>query len=265
MSSAVVEFLVTLTYPPFLSLFVVLCGGVAWLVRWRRLAKLLMFLAFGWSLLWSIPQFAAWLRAPLEQRYPQVEASALPRADAIVVLGGGSYAWLHRAEIRLEDLDNSRLATGARAWLSGRAPVLILSGGRGGSGRSEAALMAAAIARLGVPASAVMLEERSRDTHGNAVFTAELAGRHGIRRVLLVTSSLHMPRASHWFRAAGLQVLPVPVPEPRPDGGWKQRWIPSSAALWRSGRAWKEYAGLLEAHLETAFADLPIQRPARKT
>ena len=253
MSSAVIEFLVTLTYPPFLSLFLLLCGGVALLVRWRKLAKASLFLAFAWSLLWSIPQCAAWLRAPLELRYPRIEATALPRADAIVVLGGGSYAWLHRAEVRLEDLDNSRLATGARAWFSGRAPVVILSGGRGGNGRSEAALMAAAIARVGVPASAVMLEERSRDTHDNALFTAELARQHDIRRVLLVTSSLHMPRASYWFREAGLQVIPVPVPEPGLRGNWKQRWMPSHDALWRSGRAWKEYAGLLEAHLETAL------------
>lgn len=251
MSSAIIEFLVTLTYPPFLSLSLLLCGVVALLLRCRRLSKALMLLAFVWSLVWSIPQCTAWLRAPLELRYPRIEVAAMPRADAIVVLGGGSYAWLHRAEVRLEDLDNSRIATGARAWLAGRAPVVILSGGRGGNGRSEAAFMAAAIARVGVPASAVMLEERSRDTQGNALFTAQLAKRHAIRRVLLVTSSLHMPRASYWFREAGLQVAPVPVPEPELLGDWRQRWIPSTAALWRSGRAWKEYAGLLEAHLAT--------------
>lgn len=266
MTHAVLEFLISLTYPPFLSLFALLCGGAVLLLRWRKLAKALAIFAFAWTMLWSIPQCAAWLRAPLERQYPLVEATALPRADAIVVLGGGHFNWLDRDEIRLEDLDHSRLATGARAWLSGRAPVVILSGGRGGNGRSEAARMGAAIARVGVPASAIMLEERSRDTRGNARFTAELARRHGIARVLLVTSSLHMPRASFWFRESGLQVVPVPSPEPGPGASWRQRWMPSRGALWRSGRAWKEYAGLLEAHLETAFKDLAGRdRQARQT
>ncbi|MGN7727309.1 YdcF family protein [Luteimonas sp. 22616] len=257
MLSAISEFLVSLTYPPFLSLCLLLCAAAAVALRWRRSGKILAALAIAWSSLWSIPQCAQWLRAPLELRYPQIEANALPRADAIVVLGGGSYAWLRRAEIRLEDLKNSRLATGARAWLAGRAPVVVLSGGRGGNGTSEAALMATAMARIGVPASALMLEERSRDTRDNALFTAQLAGQHDIRRVLLVTSAVHMPRASYWFRAAGLDVVPVPVPEPRIRGSWTRRWLPSRDALWRSGRAWKEYAGLLEAHLETAFKGLP--------
>ena len=257
MSSAISEFLVSLTYPPFLSLCLLLCGAAAAFLRWRRSGKVLVVLAIAWSSLWSIPQCAQWLRAPLELRYPSLEANALPRADAIVVLGGGSYAWLRRAEIRLEDLENSRIATGARAWLAGRAPIIVLSGGRGGNGSSEASVMAAAMARVGVPASALMLEERSRDTRDNALFTAQLARRHDIRRVLLVTSAVHMPRAGFWFRATGLDVVPVPVPEPRIGGDWTRRWLPSREALWRSGRAWKEYAGLLEAQLETAFKGPP--------
>lgn len=251
MTSAIADFLVALTYPPFLSLLLALCGAVALLLlRWRRLAKALMLLAFGWSLLWSLPQCSNWLRASLARQYPQVEETSLPQADAIVVLGGGRYAWLHRPDVGLEDLDNSRIATGTRAWLAGRAPLVILSGGGSGNGRSEADVMAKAITRLGVPASALILEERSRSTRDNAMFTARLARERGIGRVLLVTSAVHMPRAAFWFREAGLDVMPVPVPERSGRSGWK-RWIPSHRALWRSGRAWKEYAGLLAAHIET--------------
>lgn len=248
MPSAVVDFLVTLTYPPFLSLSLMLCGVVALLLRWRRLAKALVLLAFAWSLLWSIPQCSDWLRASLARQYPQIEETALPRADAIVVLGGGQYSWLHRSDIDLDDLDNSRIATGTRAWLAGRAPVVILSGG-GGNDYSEAEVMATAITRLGVPASALVLEKRSHSTRDNAVFSAQLARQRGIERVLLVTSAVHMPRAAFWFREVGLDVVPVPVPERKGRSGWK-RWLPSRGALWRSGRAWKEYAGLLAAHIE---------------
>jgi uncharacterized SAM-binding protein YcdF (DUF218 family) len=266
MLSALNELAVSLTYPPLLSAVLILAGIVAAAIRWRRSGRLLVLLGCGWTLLWSIPQCADWLRASLERQYPRIDEAALPRADAIVVLGGGDYSWLHRAEVSIDDLDHSRLATGTRAWLAGRAPVIILSGGGGGKGPSEADTMAKAIARLGVPASALLLEERSHDTRDNARFSAQLARRHGIHRILLVTSALHMPRASYWFRSVGLDVVPVPVPESRIGGSWTSRWLPTRRALWRAGRAWTESPGLLAARVQTlaagAEADVDAGRPA---
>lgn len=242
-------FAVSLTYPPTLSLWLFALGAVALLLRRRRAGAALLAFSLAWSLLWSIPRASDGLRELLERRYPIVAEGELPKVDAIVVLGGGSrYAWLDRAQVRPEDLENSRLAAGARAWLAGRAPTIILSGGSEG-GESEARMMATAIARLGVPASALLLEERSRDTRENASFTAALADRRGMRRIALITSSLHMPRASLLFHDAGFTVIPVPVPERAARDTWRQRWLPSRSALWRSGRAWKEFAGLLVAHL----------------
>jgi uncharacterized SAM-binding protein YcdF (DUF218 family) len=109
--------------------------------------------------------------------------------------------------------------------------------------------MARGASRLGIPAQALLLEENSRDTEGNARHTADVARRNGVRSVLLVTSALHMPRASQLFRNAGLAVVEAPVPEPPSVRGdrWSDRWLPSLRALWRSGRALKEYAGLLAA------------------
>jgi uncharacterized SAM-binding protein YcdF (DUF218 family) len=251
MSPPVQKFIVSLTYPLTLSLWLLACAAVLLLLRRRKLGGLLLVLSLAWSLLWSIPLASDGLRGLLERRYPVVAEAALPKADAIVVLGGGSrYAWLNRPDVRPEQLQSSRLAAGARAWLSGRAPIVILSGG-GEDGDSEAQRMAAAIARLGVPASALILEDRSRNTHDNALFTAALADRRGMHRVLLVTSSLHMPRASLLFRNAGVDVVPVPVPERAKRATWRQRWVPSFGALWRSGRALKEYAGLLAVHLQS--------------
>jgi len=248
MPPAIYDFIASLTYPLYLTIGVAACGVVALILGWRMLAGALVIAAILWSLVWSVPQCSDWLRATLERRYPVVDESKLARADAIVVLGGGTgYEWLERTTVRPEDLRNSRLAAGARAWLSGRAPVIILSGG-GENGRSEAGTMAAAIARLGVPASALVLEDRSRNTRDNALFTAQLARKRQMSRVLLVTSSLHMPRASYLFRETGIEVMPVPVPERALRKNWKDRWLPTRSALWRSGRALKEYAGLIAAY-----------------
>lgn len=253
MFSRLADFTVWLTYPPNASLLLLGIAALAVLLRWRRAGMTLAALAIGWSVLWSIPQCSDWLRGTLERRHPVVDEERLPSGDAIVVLGGGSrMPWLRRnggGPVDPEELTSSRLAAGARAWLAGKAPVIVLSGGRAGQGVSEADRMAAAIGRLGVPSSALLLEEQSSNTRDNALFTRRLAKEHGIHRVLLVTSGVHMPRARLQFEQAGVEVIPVAVPERAHRDGWRSRWLPSRSALWRSGRALKEYAGLLAARL----------------
>ena len=82
------------------------------------------------------------------------------------------------------------------------------------------------------------------------MFTTELAEQRGIRRVLLVTSSLHMPRALLIFRETGLDVVAFPVSDRINRRTWKDRWLPTPGALWRSGRALKEYMGLLAVRVQ---------------
>lgn len=242
------ELMVSLSYPPAFSLCLLGIALLAWVLRRRWIAGGVAGLALAWSALWSIPFASETLRGVLEHRYAIRDASALPPADAIVVLGGGSnYAWLDRADVDPAKLRSSRLAAGARAWHAGKASKVILSGGGVGN-TTEARRMAEAIQRLGVPQDALLLEERSHDTRDNARFsTALLEAGHGGRHVLLVTSALHMPRATLLFTQAGAEVTPVPVPEGRPAVGLRERWLPSRRALWRSGRAFKEFAALTAA------------------
>ncbi|HVI25165.1 MAG TPA: YdcF family protein [Xanthomonadaceae bacterium] len=251
---------VSVTWPPALSAAVMLLALLALALRRRRIALALAVAGIGWTGLWSLPFASDWLRDSLEARNPIVAAESLPRADAIVVLGGGGgFGWVERPDVDAYELPQSRVAAGARAWLAGRAPLVILSGGRGGR-RTEAETMARAIARLGVPRSALLLEQRSRDTRDNALYTARLARERGVRKILLVTSQLHMPRASLWFRDAGITVVPLPVPEEVERVGVR-RWLPSRGALHRSGRALKEYAGLLGALLHQRVRPLePVLR-----
>jgi len=262
MLSVVQAVVVALTYPPTFSLCLLACGILAWTLRRRRIGGALMACAFAWSLLWSIPWFAAQLRGTLANRHPLVVESALPEADAIVVLGGGHYqGWMRRDSVDPDELETSRLAAGARAWLAGRAPLIVLSGGgNGGGGPSEAEIMATAIVKADIPASALVLEDRSDSTQDNARLTAALLRERDMRKVLLVTSTVHMPRATLLFRNAGIEVVPVPVPEGRLGTDWKDRWLPSPLALWRSGRALKEYVALIATHVEVRFrngSDMP--------
>lgn len=250
------DIVVGLTFPLALTLVLLaLAGALYAMLKRKRAAFALAVVAIGWSAFWSLPGNAEWLRLSLEDRYAVESPNVLPNADAIVVLGGGGYTWINRPGVTLEDLKYSRLAQGARLYIAGRAPRIILSGG-GEGGRTEARNMARGMRKFGVPGNALLLEERSTDTTTNARYSAQIARANGVRSVLLVTSAIHMPRASVLFRGAGLQVIEVPVAEPPSVRGdrWVDRWLPSGRALWRSGRALKEYAGLMAACFERKTA-----------
>lgn len=231
----------SLSHPPALSLWLA-AAAVLTLLRWRRTGVFLAALALLWTVTWSIPVVSDGLRMPLESRYARLAATALQPADAIVVLGGGRhYGWLEQPQVDPYKLESSRLAGGARAWLAGRAPYIVLSGG------SEVPRMQHAIGRLGIPARALIPETRSRNTEENALCTAQIARVRGFERVIVTTSALHMPRAMLHFRMAGLDAVAMPVPEKAHRRSWRERWLPSRTALRRSSRAFKEYLGIAAA------------------
>lgn len=233
-------------------------AALVWLAHWRRSGLAVAVLALGWSLLWSLPGAAAALRDSLQQAYLGQSAEGMPQADVIVVLGGGigRLDGFDRGDAAAPELDSSRVAIAARAWHAGRAPVILVSGGRSGYLRDEAAhagrdneaeLMAAALQRLGVPAHALVLDPDSADTRGNAEHSARIARERGWRRAILVTTAMHMPRALRWFDRAGLPALPLAAAEPATTAIAGSPWQPSRRALRHSGRALREYAGLLAA------------------
>jgi uncharacterized SAM-binding protein YcdF (DUF218 family) len=121
-------------------------------------------------------------------------------ADAVVVLGGGV-----NADGTLPEVAVTRMRRALEQYRAGVAPRLILSGRCGLSSPpgplTEAAAMAAWARAQGVPDAALLLEEESRDTVGNAYFTRELyLEPNGWRRIRVVTSDFHLSRAAWVFR-----------------------------------------------------------------
>ncbi|MFZ4481048.1 MAG: YdcF family protein [Rhodoferax sp.] len=219
------------------------------LVRQRHLraswAAALMALLWLW--LWATPLASLWLRGLVEDSSNAVPIASLPVAQAIVVLGGAVSPPSGRSlEIDLQSAAD-RVWHAAKLYHAGRAPLLLLSGG-GELERqaySEARAMAMLLADLGLPAQAMLLEEKSRNTRENAAFSAAQLRSRGIERVLLVTSALHMPRAAALFAAQGLQVTAAPTDfeanRLAPPG--LLAWLPDALALDGSGRAMKEIVG----------------------
>jgi uncharacterized SAM-binding protein YcdF (DUF218 family) len=200
------------------------------------------------------PLVSRLLIAQLEQQAPRFDASRLPngRFEAIVVLGGGAVS---KGSLRPSDqllaLSTERTICGADLYRKGLAPRLLVAGGDGsvyGQGPIEALQMKELAMRLGVRDDAIVLDSVSRTTYENAVEAKRILG---AVPVLLVTSAIHVPRASRLFRKQGLEVTPYPCGYLAKDGlgrSWDGNpfdLLPQLEALQRSTAAISELMGMV--------------------
>lgn len=184
---------------------------------WRRPRRtLLPFLS--WFILTTITCTAlpSWLMAKLEDRYPLPDEKAVAGADVLVCLGGGvepspkEPTGLHL--VRSSD----RLVAALSLMASRAAPVLVLGGGGyedkdGGGYISEADAILALLQKYpqAVPFESISLGV-CENTYDEARKVAALQQARGWKKVLLVTSASHLPRAVATFEKAGMTVVPVP-------------------------------------------------------
>lgn len=177
-----------------------------------RIARVLLALALAGLWVAATPAFSNWIGLRLELRYPPVPIEALPQADAIILLGGIA-GWRGPPSVTPDfgsGVDRALLA--ARLYHAGKAPRIVVSAGMlpwVSRRQPEAEVLAGLLGELGVPRTALLLDARSANTHQNAIETAAIFRREGLRTGLLVTSGIHMPRALETFRAQGLDVTPA--------------------------------------------------------
>jgi uncharacterized SAM-binding protein YcdF (DUF218 family) len=198
-------------YPLGLTCFLLL---ITVLAVWKRprLAASCSTLALVLLLVGSNGLVATQLVKSLEWQY--LPPAALPTADAIVVLGGGikppiaPRPWVDVAEA------GDRVLHGAQLYREGKAPLVILSGGRiawKGGGPAESSDMAELAEALGVPATAIAQDPTSLNTYQNAVNVNKILTERGINRILLVTSAMHMPRSMGIFKKQGIEAIAAPT------------------------------------------------------
>ena len=214
----------------------------------KRTAVLFSVLGLGWIVMWSLPITSLYFGGKLETRFAYFEAASAPRADVIVVLGGNTQA--NRAnwfEPYNRATATDRIDRAAALYFAGRAPKILLSGGALEGKVSEARIMAKVLRQRGVPESALILENDSRYTYENAQFSDRVMQHAQLKRALLVTSALHMPRARATFIKRGIDALPASsAPQiTLPDDEHLNPWLPHIRSLEASRTIIKEYLGLL--------------------
>jgi uncharacterized SAM-binding protein YcdF (DUF218 family) len=132
-----------------------------------------------------------------------------------VVLGGAIDERLGSAHGQVELGEGGSRVTEA-AVLARRFPDtrLVYTGGSGWAGAeesNEASQARELFIELGIDASRIAIETRSRNTDENARFTAALVKPKRGEVWWLVTSAYHMPRAMGLFEKAGFDVRAYPV------------------------------------------------------
>jgi uncharacterized SAM-binding protein YcdF (DUF218 family) len=196
------KFLTWLASPLALGLAGVLAGGY-WV--WRdNLRRGLWALAVSvvWLWVWASPWFFILLGGALERGFPPARVETLPRADAIVVLGGGIGAPTARTVYPELFSSADRGWQAARCYHAGKAPVILFSGMGEGAGMKQF------LTDLGVPSAKIILEPESRNTFENGAFTKAKLKELKAKKVILVTSAWHLRRSVMTFSKLGVDVIP---------------------------------------------------------
>ncbi len=204
----------------------------------------------------SLNTISGYMVRPLERVYPVLDVASLTATEVkwVVVLGSGH--WTDRALTPAAMLDESalfRLVEGIRVAHRFPRSVLILSGGKYRDEQPNAQVMAAAAAGLGFDPARILLEDKSLDTHDEAVLIKDMVGSDPF---VLVTSAAHMLRSVKLFENQGLK--PIPAPAHFRAKGAPEYLLPDPGNIQTCSLAVHEYLGLAWSFLLGRISfDLP--------
>jgi uncharacterized SAM-binding protein YcdF (DUF218 family) len=237
------KFLTWLVSPLTLGLAGILVGGYwVWRDNLRRGLGALAVSAV-WLWVWASPWFFILLGGALERGYPPAKAETLPRADAIVVLGGGIGAPTAQTQYAELFSGADRGWHAARCYHAGRAPVILFSGVGEGPGMKQF------LTDLGVPPAKIILESESKNTYENGLFTREKLKAMKAKSVILVTSAWHMRRSVMTFKQMGVEVIPAGADYEALtmkgflSPGMMHYWLPNPYCLTQNSAILKEHIG----------------------
>ena len=121
--------------------------------------------------------------------WPEPELNKIVPADALICLGGGMDKYGVLAESTLNRVDRC-----VELYRAGLAPVILFTGGTSTfDGPSAAGQMSRYAIAFGLPASAILTENRAHSTLQNALFSLPLIP--DAASLIVVTEAFHLPRS----------------------------------------------------------------------
>lgn len=214
--------------------------------RKKRWVKKLYFLLFAIIIIGTNPflhHWAVW--------HWQTKTPALPNKQqygAIILLGG--MVGFDKENRGYFGFTADRFLQTAKLYHSGYAPTIIVAGGSNNILRkqpAEADFVANELIATGIKKEAIFIENKSVNTFENAKNSKRLIDSlHLLPPYLLVSSAVHLPRATQLFEKLNLKV----VPHAAAYDAIPQKWyftdaiIPSISLLDKWGSLLKEISGL---------------------
>ena len=184
--------------------------------------------------------------------YPAVDISTMQDTfDVGVVLGGYCEfdVYPNKDRLNLSDAVN-RLSDAVVIYKKCIIKKILLTGGDGrllGEKVNESDNVLAFLLTLGIPESDILVENKSKNTRENAVFTKNLLENKGLKdaKCLLITSAFHMRRSIGCFNKTGLNFIPFPAHfvAQRIQADMKSTILPDPLMLWKWEVFIKEWIG----------------------
>ncbi|WP_313459874.1 YdcF family protein [Stenotrophomonas sp.] len=165
-----------------------------------------------WGWLWRLlVAVLAWLLCVTAWIVWVGERDQAAKADAIIVLGAAAY------DAKPSPVFEERIRHGLDLYRQGYAPLLIFTGGYGGTAArfSESQVARRYAIKQGVPDEAILIETASRTTRQNLVEARRLMEQRSLHRVIIVSDPLHMARALRLAHELGIDALASSTPSTR--------------------------------------------------
>ncbi len=207
-------------------------------------AKLLALGAAVVLVVFSLPAVSSRLALWVESQASSTIQPGL-QYDAVVVLGGGLDPIVTKRTGSPEyTAAGDRVLRGFQWVRTERARNILLAAGTldpDPSAVVEAQVLANQLKEWGVEPQRIFVDGKSRNTRENAIESAKIVSAQKWKKIVLVTSAAHMPRALGCFYAVGLNPDSDPVDFREASSSWSL--LPQAHRLQESAEMIRELAG----------------------
>jgi uncharacterized SAM-binding protein YcdF (DUF218 family) len=191
-------------------LSIVIIGLVfLWFTKRQKIGKILVTAGTALIFIMSMEIVLDIIISPLDQAYPVYRADKNKPVKFVVVLSGGA-GFKNGIPMNTSSsyVTLSRLMEGLRVYRCNQGSRIILTGGPVSSRVPFSIIEACFLVQLGIPKEDLILDIKSLDTAEEALNVRKIIKGE---QFVLVTSSIHMPRALKLFQKQGMNPTPAPT------------------------------------------------------
>ncbi len=149
--------------------------------------------------------------------------------DVGIVLGGRTVTFDQKYNRRIYHETIDRLLQAVHLYEKGKIKKILVTGGAGNliyKNVKEAKLMDSLLRTIKIPVSDILIDTLAENTHQNAVYSKRILNKYpGLKKILLITSSIQMRRAEGCFEKEGIHVTPYPTNLLNSDSPWNFEYL----------------------------------------